>query len=92
MQARKPEAEHKPSTLTNLHPQTLPKPLSTRSLVPFNPKPETQKLKLNPNPKTPQPPHRGNHGPWAGKGGGTFCAYGLPESTEACPLLQFWLR
>ena len=36
----KPKAKHKPSTLTNLHPeptpQTLPKPLSTRSLMPFN--------------------------------------------------------
>ena len=63
----KPKAEHEPSTLTNLA-------LVDRSLIPFNSKPKTQKLKLNPksqNPTTtPQgeerphtPHHRGGGGP-----------------------------
>ena len=53
----KPKAEHEPSTLTNLA-------LVDRSVIPFNSKPKkTQQLKLNPNPKTPQPPHRGKRDP-----------------------------
>ena len=63
----KPKAEHEPSTLTNLA-------LVDRSLIPFNSKPKSQKLKLNPksqNPTTtPQgeerphtPHHRGGGGP-----------------------------
>ena len=50
----KPKAEH---TL-----QILPKPLSTRSLIPFNRKPKTHKLKLNPKPQNPH-----NH-PTGGRG------------------------
>ena len=50
----KPKAEH---TL-----QILPKPLSTRSLIPLNRKPKTHKLKLNPKPQNPH-----NH-PTGGRG------------------------
>ena len=51
----KPKAEH---TL-----QILPKPLSTRSLIPFNRKPKTHKLKLNPKPQNPTTTPQGEEGP-----------------------------
>ena len=52
----KPEAEHEPSTLTNLA-------LADRSLIPFNSKPKTQKLKLNPKPQNPTTTPHGEEGP-----------------------------
>ena len=64
----KPKAKH---TL-----QILPKPLSTRSLIPFNRKPNTHKLKLNPKPQnpttTPQGHITGEGGPHPISGPFTF--------------------
>ena len=51
----KPKAEH---TL-----QILPKPLSTRSLIPFNRKPKSHKLKLNPKPQNPTTTPQGEEAP-----------------------------
>ena len=48
----KPKAEHEPSTLTNLA-------LVDNSLIPFNSKPQTQKLKLNPKSQNPTTTPRG---------------------------------